>query len=301
MLIKSIKITPAILFSFSLLFSYGSLKAQKLPNKQTVGIKTPANIKVDGKATEWSDQYQAYNNATEVYYTIANTDSVITLVVHATKPQVIQKVLENGITFSILKNKTTENSNNVKILFPSIRFDDCWKIMNGVGLPISGFRKMPGAPTHAAFSPDSILASQKEYSLEGANKQLTSILKDIRFIGIETIKDTVAGITPKSPYYRNFALRYEGYKYISIYNEDNIQAAIQFDDKKELTYELSFPTRYIKNNIANAAFNYDITVNARDGSRPGVVVFYEPPPNRGMAFPELFNATNLEGEYTLAK
>ncbi len=294
------KLSHAILFAFIFMLSFGSLKAQKLANKQLIGIRPPAKLRIDGKPTEWNDQYQAYNSATEIYYSITNTDSTLTLVVHVVKPNVIQKVLENGITFSILKNKKAKNTTDVKLLFPSLRFDDSWKIMNGAGLPITGFKQLQGAPKMAGDL-DVVLGSQKEYSLAGANKQLATTIKEIRFLGIEAIKDTVPGITPNSPYYRNFSLQNDGYKYISIYNEDDILAAIQFDDKKELTYELSFPIRYVKSNILNGAFNYDITINARDYSRPGVVVFYEPPPNKGISFPELFSATNVEGEYTLAK
>ena len=147
-----------------------------------------------------------------------------------------------------------------------------------------------------------ILASQKEYSLAGANKQLTSILKEIKFLGIDAIKDTVPDVTPTSPYYRNFSLRDEGYKYISIYNEEDIIAALQFDAKKELTYELSIPLKYIKDNINNGTLKYDITINARDRRRPGVQFFYDRRDGQSfIAFPELYSATNVEGEYTLAK
>ena len=38
--------------------------AQKLPNVQATSLRAPANIKIDGKATEWNDKFQAYNHST---------------------------------------------------------------------------------------------------------------------------------------------------------------------------------------------------------------------------------------------
>ena len=40
-----------------------SANAQKLPNTQETSLRAPANLKVDGKPTEWNNQFQAYNKA----------------------------------------------------------------------------------------------------------------------------------------------------------------------------------------------------------------------------------------------
>ncbi|HCN82336.1 MAG TPA: hypothetical protein DIT07_01770, partial [Sphingobacteriaceae bacterium] len=58
--------------------------AQKLPNIQEASLRAPAGIKVDGKATEWNNQFQAYNKATEIFYTISNDDDKLYLAVQAT-------------------------------------------------------------------------------------------------------------------------------------------------------------------------------------------------------------------------
>ncbi|MBC7401019.1 MAG: hypothetical protein H7289_13850, partial [Mucilaginibacter sp.] len=47
--------------------------AQKLPKVQTASIAAPTNIKIDGKATEWGNKFQAFNRTTEVYYTLSNS------------------------------------------------------------------------------------------------------------------------------------------------------------------------------------------------------------------------------------
>jgi len=48
--------------------------AQKLPEVQTVNLRAPAGIKIDGKPTEWDSKFQAYNKSTNAFYTIANDD-----------------------------------------------------------------------------------------------------------------------------------------------------------------------------------------------------------------------------------
>ena len=35
--------------------------AQKLPKVQKTSIRAPENIKIDGKANEWDNKYQAFN------------------------------------------------------------------------------------------------------------------------------------------------------------------------------------------------------------------------------------------------
>jgi hypothetical protein len=45
--------------------AFANANAQKLPNVQQVSLRAPANIKIDGKATEWSG-FKALNTATDV-------------------------------------------------------------------------------------------------------------------------------------------------------------------------------------------------------------------------------------------
>ena len=62
---------------------------QRLPNKQEEGFTAPQNVKIDGKATEWQNQFKAYNTATGIYYTVANDSTNLYLVIQATEPLVI--------------------------------------------------------------------------------------------------------------------------------------------------------------------------------------------------------------------
>ena len=42
--------------------------AQKLPNKQEVSLYLPNDVKIDGLAREWNNQFKAHNNAVDVLY-----------------------------------------------------------------------------------------------------------------------------------------------------------------------------------------------------------------------------------------
>ena len=85
----------------SLLLSYVvPVIAQKLPVKQETSVYAPANLKTDGKITEWGN-LQAYNPATEISYTMANDNANLYFICRATEIKVIEKILVGGITLSI--------------------------------------------------------------------------------------------------------------------------------------------------------------------------------------------------------
>lgn len=88
--------------------------AQKLPNVQASGLYAPANVKVDGKATEWGNQLQAYNKSTSLFYTMANNNDNLYLAIQATDRVAIEKMLGGGITFTI-----TNKNSSVSITTPS--------------------------------------------------------------------------------------------------------------------------------------------------------------------------------------
>src|SRR5476651_1157283 len=74
--------------------------AQRLPNVQKEGVLAPANVKMDGKANEWL-KFEAYNKSTLVYYTLANDQDKLYLVLQAKDSAVVKKILNGGITFSV--------------------------------------------------------------------------------------------------------------------------------------------------------------------------------------------------------
>jgi len=92
--------------------------AQKQPNKQATGLRAPAQVKIDGKDTEWHNQFQAYNNATEVFYSMANDNENLYLSVQATQPDIINKIMSGGITLTIQKSTKKDNKSSVSITYP---------------------------------------------------------------------------------------------------------------------------------------------------------------------------------------
>src|ERR1700709_19758 len=73
--------------------------AQKLPNVQQGEMRATTNIKIDGKTNEWN--FVAYNKNTEVYYTIANDDADLYLIVKAVKPDIVDKLIFGGLTLTV--------------------------------------------------------------------------------------------------------------------------------------------------------------------------------------------------------
>jgi hypothetical protein len=94
--------------------------AQKLPNKQTTGLHAPSNIKIDGKDAEWHNQFQAYNNATEVYYTMANDNDNLYFTVQATDPTIINRIMSGGISLTLQKTAKKDDKSAISITYPVI-------------------------------------------------------------------------------------------------------------------------------------------------------------------------------------
>jgi len=107
-----------LILTLTFLISAIAATAQKLPKVQTESVYAPANIKIDGKPTEWEGKFQAYNRATEIYYTIANNNENLYLIIQATDPDVINKITGGGITLSINKYGNKKDKNSVSITYP---------------------------------------------------------------------------------------------------------------------------------------------------------------------------------------
>ncbi len=104
------------------------LLAQKLPNKQEVSVALPANLKINGKADEWNNQYQAYNSATQLKYTIANNDKDLYIVVNADDRTIVQKIGLFGITLTI--SPVVPNDKKVSITYPQKKINNILPLPN---------------------------------------------------------------------------------------------------------------------------------------------------------------------------
>jgi hypothetical protein len=92
--------------------------AQKLPGIQQRSLRAPSNIKIDGKPTEWNNKFQAYNHATDVFYTMANDDDNLYLIIQATEHTNINKILGGGIVLTINPSNQKNIKNAISITYP---------------------------------------------------------------------------------------------------------------------------------------------------------------------------------------
>lgn len=230
-----------------------SVYGQKLANVQEGSVWAPAGIKVDGKVTEWAsvkgfgkvdgsitelnDAFQALNTATNLYYTIANDDKNLYLVVKSGIAQNNFKIMAGGVTLTVNTAGKKKDKDAFQITFPIInRGNRGGGRQQGGGAP-GGFvgrtRGGGGGGGDQRLAPDSAQIAEQR-------KQSIASMKDIRVLGFKEITDTL----------------------ISIYNEFSIKAAASYDDKGLLMYELSIPLELMGLKPDNAKeLAYQLKVN----------------------------------------
>ena len=93
-------------------------KAQKLPATQQISLRAAADVKIDGKALELNDTFQALNHNCDIYYTISNDDNNLYLTIQATFPDVIRRILNGSITFSVSPSGKKNDKQLMSITYP---------------------------------------------------------------------------------------------------------------------------------------------------------------------------------------
>jgi hypothetical protein len=266
-----VKIITALLWAIAF-----TANAQKLPNVQKASIRAPADIKIDGKTTEWNGKFQAYNHATDIYYILSNDNNKLYLTVRAENQTIIQKILLGGITLVVNPADKKDDKNGATITFPVFDKKDRPNI-NLMSKPVPTKNKAINKMLLDSF-------------MRVTNTKLTDKLKEIEITGVKALPDSM----------------------LSIYNDVGIKAAALFDNQINYTYELAVPLKYL--GLLTDKFRYHIELNGaatnhatirlnRNGSQyvvsggggPSYVIL-NTPQYAGMVFP-----TDFWGEYTLAK
>jgi hypothetical protein len=257
---KKLSIVIALLNCFIITIAQAQ-KLPDLPNLQTVSLRAPAGIKVNGKAGEWGNKMQAYNKATEIYYTLSNDDEKLYLTVQAKYHDVVDKIIRGGLTFTINHTVKKFDKEHVAVTYPVLRGEVMAEVANNYARKSNQQRDANGA----AIAVDDI-----NQLFESRSKR----------INVEGFKD-IAGAD------------------ISVYNEEGIRAAAMFDGNVVCTYELAIPLKYLNlpNNGADA-FAYHIKLNEPAEMDVKPVSHSAPPPP--MMTTQL-SPTDFWGEYTLAK
>ncbi|MES2378643.1 MAG: hypothetical protein V4553_18765 [Bacteroidota bacterium] len=272
---KKIIGTPARLLLPALLFSVFA-NAQKLPVTQTVSVKAPANIKIDGKPTEWDNKFQAYNKAIQAFYTISNDDKKLYLTLQATKKEIINKIINGGVSFTVVKGIKQVLNNGITITFPV--FDE----KDRPNININAMAQIvPGSQESDKLS-DSLMKAN--------NSILSAKAKLIRLTGVKDL-DTL----------------------ISMYNTDGIKARAQFGKHMAYTYELAIDLKLLDLSAADLTkFNYNITLNeieidyvpgiAITRNEDGTIVnMYMADTKLANSYISALSSTDCWGTYTLVK
>jgi hypothetical protein len=264
-------------FTLILVLVTAAAIAQKLPKVQTASMPAPSNIKIDGKATEWNNKFQAFNRTTEVYYTLSNSATKLYLTVQANERNIIRKIVGNGITLTILP---ADKSKKLSVTFPHYAAKD---------YPVSFNLRNPFEPEKDTFK-NSLLADSV---MNAYNATLNDRFKVIGVIGVASAEDST----------------------LSVFNAEGFRAAASFDKKLVYTYELAIPLSYIEQAAGKpGTFKYNLMVNGVpgdvktvQGGRGGRLVYTAADGterNIGGAGPDnlaFAYAADFTAEYTLAK
>jgi len=260
----------------ALLFIASIAGAQKLPILQTNSLRAPAAVKIDGKTTEWGDKFEAYNKSTDVFYTIANDDDNIYLIIKATDVGIINKIIKGRVTFTINTSGKKSTDDAIAVSYP---------IFDRKDVPYIGMKDKPRIVDGNAAS----IAAADSFS-NANNKRLAEKSKFIKVTGDKGI-DTL----------------------ISVYNEDGIKAAAAFDNRMAYTCEFAVSLKLLGLSTNDQQkFAYNVTINPLsfddvpgitiERNAQGTIISMDidkskmPPNYRGLTA-----ATDFWGEYTLAK
>ncbi len=163
------KLLPHLFFAVFAL-SFTCVNAQKLPGIQENSLWAPDNVKIDARLNDWGDKLQAYNKTLGIYYTLANDDKNLYLVVKATDQAIKNKISGGGIDLTInTEGKKSKNGAYV-ISFPLIDSKNMRSQMSLMGKPMDST------------------------AIANARKQVIKTFKEIKLTGFKDITDNVISI-----------------------------------------------------------------------------------------------------------
>ncbi len=203
------------ILTFLAALSFTALNAQKLPTIQQNSLTLPGGLKIDGKADEWKT-FEAYNNATDVFYSVANNGKALYFIIKTNSYNITNKVIRGGITLTINPEQKKDFAGVSEITFPIVEPNDLRAITLSMREVLENTE-----------------ASQEEKLLAATNKQLASGIRFIKTKSLKTVKDSL----------------------ISIYNEHEVKAAAALTGKGILTCEFEIPLELLNLKTNKFAYN----------------------------------------------
>ncbi|GAB3937742.1 hypothetical protein GCM10028827_42790 [Mucilaginibacter myungsuensis] len=250
--------------------------AQKLPKVQASSVRAPANIKIDGKLTEWNDRFQAHNLGNHLYYTLANDDDNLYLSLQTDDVFGDQKVFKGGLTFTIIPIE--KSAERVAITYPVISMKNRGEMAKGEG----GNVVVHHVPRADTLGKKARIDSMMAFS----NDKIPKAYKEIHIKGMSDI-DTL----------------------LSIYNTDGIKVGANFNRKLRYTYELAIPLKYLASAVSDTkSIKYNIklrTLPILRSPRPSGLVVNITAPQPAYRPPSIddlfrYEDSDFSGTYTLA-
>jgi hypothetical protein len=242
-----------IFLSLLVLFFTEKISAQyKFKSAQTTNLRAPANIKADGKLTEWTDSLQAFNSNTKLYYTLSNDDNFLYLTIKSTDATNNAKIQAGGITFTLNPEGKKKTEDAFVVTYPVISRPT--RAQRGTMRPGGGPGFAGGAMVFGTMGPGGTRTAATDSMIDAAHKQFIASSKLISVTGFKDVTDSL----------------------ISIYNEYNIKAAIGFNKEGNFIYELALPlstmglsTAKLKEIAYNVKLNGLVIPNRPDNPNEG--------------------------------
>ncbi len=243
--------------------------AQKLPNVQQAGLYAPTDVKVDGKAMEWDNKFQAYNKSTSILYTIANNTDNLFLVAQAIDKTTIDKILGGGITLTISNAKD-------KTLAPV-----------SITSPIIPPNKSSTVGKFRTAGTDSLLIE--------VNKEISAAFKELHLKGVGAIPDSLISV------YNEYGIKALGL--MDINKAYTFELVVPIKYLSQLINAGGMDYKIQLNSIKINAGNFTLNGVAADPSTSPAAAEILRRMSMEATGPmaELMNPTNFSGNYTLAK
>ncbi len=211
--------------------------AQKLPDVQSASLSAPTGIKIDGKLTEWNGAFAAENRRTELFYSLANDEKNLYLVVKSSTPAGANKIMLGGISFTVNIQGKKKDKDAFAITYPIISRSRNQGGRNGQGQGRQGGQA--GGQNRVQQT-----QQQRDSAALVMRKTQLATAKEIKVLGFKSITDSL----------------------VSIYNEYGIKAVASFDPQGAYVYELAIPLSLLElSPTTGQEIAYQIKLNGMSG------------------------------------
>jgi hypothetical protein len=225
-------------YSIALLLSIFCFSARaQSQSSQANTVQKKADIKIDGKPADWNTSLRMHNSSTDIDYCVANDDKYFYLTIQTKDGIINKKLFGGGVTLTLNSTGKFGGTDFVSLKYPTV--SDKYQTVLSQLINVE--------------APDGDQQNKKKYAdsiVNLMNKTLIEAAKEIQVVGVKDINDVL----------------------ISVYNEYRIKAALQFQDKKTLTYEIAVPLKYLATLTANNnKIFYNVKLNGISNTRNTVI------------------------------